>query len=297
MADFYQPSGALPPASFLAIPAGAAAASCILAPLYAATTLLVPFVYVNAVTVIGYGLAAGFAAGLAARASHCRNPAAAAFLTFVGSLPGLYLAWAFWLYLVAVLPSTSWPGLEPLKAAALDYRSWLGLARQPDLLLDLAAAVNFQGVWAVGRSSANLTGTPLLIVWIAEALVFLVAASRAAAGAVSHPYSEEARAWLPGAVECGSGLAVPEEPGRAAEAFSRIASGDLGYLAGAPLAAAGGPALLVSFRSLDSSPWGTVTVRLRDGVGGKSGKIEEKELAKDVVAKLSFIATIKARLA
>ncbi|RZK26574.1 MAG: hypothetical protein EOO63_14520 [Hymenobacter sp.] len=76
MSPYYQPSNKMPLAGTLALLAGGVAAALVLALVYIYAVWYIPFIYINFILCLGFGLLLGAALAALARLGKLRNPAA-----------------------------------------------------------------------------------------------------------------------------------------------------------------------------------------------------------------------------
>lgn len=160
-------------------PALALAASAIAAfPLglaYAYVIKWIPFIYLNVLLTIGYGMAFGFLTGRVLKFMHVRNTKIATLCGIGGGLFALYFNWNGHVY------------------ALFDHAP---LICRPDEIWRVMQALYEHGSWSL-RHGGNVTGVVLAIVWVVEAgtIVFFAAImpSQFIGGL---PYCEESHRWL-----------------------------------------------------------------------------------------------------
>jgi hypothetical protein len=296
--QFFTPSGETTTGTPLII-LGSALVSSILAPLYAVAILYIPWIYLNVVCVLGFGLAASFGGGIVAHLTHTRNPFLAGVLSMIGGLAGFLISWSCWAGLVIAFEGNRFPGFSELIDFLKVPEAWLYGALHPSELLDVVKEINEEGLWSLGRRSRTpVSGVFLTLVWAGEFVTYCVLAYWTAKEFAAQPYSPEARGFLPSQNLDHAGFALPEDDAQHAVVTEGIASGDLGYLAQAPVVRAGERGLFLTFHSSDLSPWGTVTITEKPSVEEKKKqKMKEAVLLKELIVPLSTIHSFKARLA
>jgi hypothetical protein len=122
----------------------------------------------------------GIAVGWGAKAGRIRNPFVATAYGFIAGVIGLYVAWGTDFYARCILPE---------KAPVTFLQAF-----QPDLLLSYMKAFYENGLWSI--KGGTVSGIPLAIVWIIEAVVIVGAATFFARDAIlHHPFCELCRRW------------------------------------------------------------------------------------------------------
>ncbi|MDR1079427.1 MAG: hypothetical protein LBQ79_00310 [Deltaproteobacteria bacterium] len=295
MANFYKPSGNVPGSSPLIILA-ALVAGAVLAPLYAAVSLYVPYIYANIVLVFFYGGAVGLAGGAVAKGTLTLNPPVAGLFSVIGGLAGFAVSWTVWLALVINFNGAAFPGFREVLDFLCAPGEWGLLLTEPGVMVDIAKHINGTGLWSIGKSSrSTVSGLPLLGVWIGEVAIFVVAAATVAAASARSPYSAEARAFLRSEGQLPRGAVGPEDPSQLSMVTAGLAQGDLGYLCSPEtgLAEKGDTGFFVNFRSHAGSPWGTASVvwNLKKGK-----KTETAKVVDNVIVTSQTMQAIRQRL-
>lgn len=153
-----------------------------LAYIYAYALYYIPFVYVNALLVLGFGFVLGLIAVKLIIAFKIRNEKMALVMTFLAVLVSYYAAWVVWM-------------AAHLRAAGLDV-SMVTLGGKPTVVWDLVRVFNEKGTWSLGRHSSDpVTGIFLTIVWIAEAVMIFGPALVVVFGMMQTPFCEECETW------------------------------------------------------------------------------------------------------
>jgi hypothetical protein len=134
-----------------------------------------PFIYVNFFATFGYGFIVGFANGYLLKAIRVRNTPLAILTGLLAGLIALYCAWNAHIHAL----STGAPVLIP-----------------PPEIAEVVKLLYDQGSWGIGHGG-NLTGIPLAIVWLGEALIIVGMAIFGSYNVIGEtPYCEETRCWL-----------------------------------------------------------------------------------------------------
>lgn len=159
----------------------AVAGAIILAPVYAYATVYIPFIYINLILTGAFGAAVGYMIAAALRAGHFQNT----LLSYAAvSLSALLAYWTHWIWWFSAL------------AFRFDMDGFSAIPLLlPWNLLDAVVSINDIGTWTL-RSSSNVSGTFLAIVWLAEAIAFFGAALFAAASLIgTGTYCTRCKAW------------------------------------------------------------------------------------------------------
>jgi hypothetical protein len=183
----YKHSGAVPVmGAVMALMAGALT-SLGLGVAYSFTFYYIPFVYLNFVAAMAFGAGTGYVVGLCAREGKIRNVVAVGSLAAVAAIAGIYAEWGSTVY--AMSPTEE---LSQLWTEAGIY-TFHPLAIQ-NLMLGLFG----EGSWGV-IANANITGWPLVALWIIEAgLVVGLSVKTAVDQIAERPFCERCQLWVSG---------------------------------------------------------------------------------------------------
>ncbi len=176
----YRHSGKTPPSGLLAIALVTGLAAPILALIYSALTICIPLVYVNFFLTVGFGAGLGAAVGWAAKAGHIRNTPLTLIAVVGAALVAYYLHWVFWFGVHAMRADGSFGDALPLLF--------------PPALFETIGFVNEEGTWGF-KSVDSVSGWPLTIVWILEALIFFGAAIVGSFATAASVYCESCGTW------------------------------------------------------------------------------------------------------
>ncbi|MFT3829251.1 MAG: hypothetical protein QM691_06030 [Opitutaceae bacterium] len=171
----YSHSGKFGLHALLLVPLTGAALGWPLGLAYAYLIKWIPFVYLNVLLTLGYGLVLGVAVGWVLKRCRVRNQPVAAALAVVVGLAANYFQWSGHVHaLLDGAPLLSPPGV---------IRSVMGFLYE-------------HGSWSL-RHGGNVTGWFLGGVWIAEALTILVVVTFLGTAPVrDEPYCEKNGCWL-----------------------------------------------------------------------------------------------------
>lgn len=180
-AAHYRHSGRVTPMAVVYALAVTFLAGPLLALIYSAATIYIPFIYINLILTGGFGALVGVCVAAAMRIGHTRSTAAVLGMTVLAAVVAYYAHWVFWFCVHAFRADQS-------------FIDALAVAFPPFLVADIGR-VNELGTWSL-RSSDAVTGWPLTIVWIVEAALYFGAAAFAAYSmASSTVYCESCSNW------------------------------------------------------------------------------------------------------
>jgi len=208
---YYTHSGRAPAKGLILAIAGGAAASSLLALVYAYFDAACPFIYLNMVGTAIVGTVAGIVTGRLLVRGLVRNNLAAATAGAAVGLIALYVAWA------------AWPGAL-IDKPTTDLR-FAHLLTSPAALWATITAINHQGAWKFdGRIQS---GVVLWLAWAGEAAYFMgLGLYWARRYVASEPFCEVCQHW------CGFEARVLETHGWDAERLKHcLESKDLTQLA------------------------------------------------------------------
>ncbi|GMU23024.1 MAG: hypothetical protein AMXMBFR13_31080 [Phycisphaerae bacterium] len=179
---YYRHSGRFPT---IAAPFGVivgATGGGLLAFAYAYAVLYCPIVYVNLLICGVYGWLVGFMAARSMAWLNVRNANVMRGASLLAAAVSFYIAWVAWIYAL-------------LQRSDVDVLFW-PLAYNPKVLWSMILAINERGVWSIGRrSSENVTGLVLWVVWAAEAMIVFGATLLAVGKVLSRPFCEQCQKW------------------------------------------------------------------------------------------------------
>jgi hypothetical protein len=178
---YYKHSGDYTASGVLLSLLGGAAATAVLAFVYAYVILYCPFIYINFFATLFYGGAVGLLGAMLLKRQKTRNTSVAVAVGVVLGLFALYAQWVVWMF-----------GF--LGRAEVEERSLLGLALTPSVLWELILKVNSVGAWEFKGSTP--TGGFLWAIWGLEALLIGGAAVVVALSTMDgEPYCESCGSW------------------------------------------------------------------------------------------------------
>lgn len=206
--EVYRHSGRFTPSGLVLPLVGAAAFAFPLGLVYSHLIGKIPFIYVNVLITLGYGLSLGWIARLFVRAGRVRNPAMALLIGGLGGLLGLYFNWSGHLRVI------------------FQGGPWL---YGPEEILNVIPFLYGHGSWGL-KSGGNVTGAALAAIWSLEAVIIVGAAAFLPWRFVARtPFSEADQAWLDQRLVIDTLQAITDPAARAA-----VATGDLAPLASLP---------------------------------------------------------------
>jgi hypothetical protein len=177
---YYKPSGKFTVAGIALGLAGGILAGLVLAFVYSYIIAYIPFIYLNALCAIGFGIALGFAVGFILKWGRVRSSVISIAVALVAGLISLYFSWAVWMSVLL--------GKADINVGVLEF------ALQPDMLWGAINRVNEVGPWKIG--SSTVSGGFLWLVWAIEAAIILGATIlTAVATASATPFCEACQSW------------------------------------------------------------------------------------------------------
>src|SRR5262245_18835090 len=181
----YQHSGVVPASgAVMALAAGVLAAP-VLGVVYSFTFYYIPWVYLNFLLALAFGIGTGYVVGRTAREGKIRNVIAVGAIALASIVVGIYAEWASTIY--AMCPPLELPQLW----ADIGFKSFHPLAIVL-LMLDLFA----EGSWGMTANS-TVHGWPLVVLWVTEAgLVTATAIGTAVQQIANVPFCEACQKWV-----------------------------------------------------------------------------------------------------
>jgi hypothetical protein len=199
---YYRHSGHVPIGGALLAGVVGTAAGVIGALVYAYFVLYVPFIYINFIATLAFGVLIGFVTARMAKAARVRNVAVTLAIVLVVTLVSYYFCWIFWINGAA-------------NKMIKDNDTTVGdLIASPRLVWVGVRVFNQTGTWSLGRGSREaVSGWFLTLIWVIEAgAIFLCSLGMAAVAIEEEMYCEKCRCW------CGKGRSVrrtePSDPDR-----------------------------------------------------------------------------------
>lgn len=233
--SFYTHSGRVTPQGLVLGAAAALVGAPILGAIYAAAIYYIPFVYLNMILTVLFGLGVGFGVGGAMAFGHVRNTALTVLAGLAAAAVGHYVGWIVWVALVL-------QDVPDFNAVVLLF---------PPELVEAVVEIGEVGAWSLRGNDVN--GPFLWVIWCIEALLVFGAAGFGAFGAGSaNAYCEACARWCTGK---DGVLRLTGEVDGAAIA-KRLEASDLAALHGPALAAAA------------ANDWHQVDLELCEGCGG-----------------------------
>jgi hypothetical protein len=174
---FYRHSGKFGPHGPILAIIAAVIAGYPLGIVYSYLIKWIPFIYLNFLITIGYGVAFGFLTAVILKFAKVRNVPVAIITGLVVGLCAWYL---------------SWNG----HAHAM-IKQGVPALLMPAQMLRFMQILNENGSWGIGSSGTPVTGVLLTIFWFGEALIMIVASVFLSFGAVGEmPFCETHGCWL-----------------------------------------------------------------------------------------------------
>lgn len=189
--NYYRPSGKFTVPAILILLLGVALTGTILAIPYLLLIRVCPFVYLNILFAVLYGLAVGFVGSLICKYLKIRNIPVACIMMGIGNLIFTYFKWAFFVSY----------NFSPFFQEKESYTALI-----PDIITDPVSfwecieIINEFGTWGMSSRhgaeiDSNVTGVFLALIWIAEIIVIAACAYTIMMGRLKAPFIEEEDSW------------------------------------------------------------------------------------------------------
>ena len=272
---YYRPAGGFNPAAVaLAVVAGSAAAA-VVAVVYVYAVRYIPLIKLNVLFTIAAGAAFGAVPAVILKQFKVRSPAATLIACGLVGLVGLYASWVVWE--ASLLDGST---ADNVKALVL----------HPSEVVDWGVKIEPVGTWSMGHGysgsrteSSNVSGTFLLLIWAAEALILVGMApiiGRSMIGSV--PFCDACGTWC-GAKQLVRQTATVDDPSVVRQ---RLETGDFAYVDTLGPPAGDGSGLEFHRHTCPScKQFNTLSVSDRTVVRDKKGKVRSNNV-KTVVDKL-----------
>lgn len=195
MATQYSPSGRYSPLSFVLFAVTMVTAIPLLATAYAYAIWYIPFVFLNFIITVFFGLGTSYAVNtLVVKPGKVRRNSLATMFSLVGSLVALYVHWAIWVDLVVNSKSTGGLSMIGIPNSSMDPGQVLGLVLSPGTLLVIIGKISQFGTW--GIKGVVPSGIPLLVIWLAEAVIIVAIPLMLSKMISRKPFCEITRKWF-----------------------------------------------------------------------------------------------------
>jgi hypothetical protein len=192
MTPYYQPSNKMPPVGILALLAGGVVAALALALVYIYAVWYIPFVYINFVLCLGFGLLLGAVLALLVRLGKLRSPGAVGALALLVGLAAVYLQWGVYLTLLFNSESTG-TGKDVDTSTSFSLSLFADILAHPTAMWLAMQKINETGTWSLKGSTPS--GVFLGVIWVIEAVVILGGAWLMAKAQATEPFSETSNEW------------------------------------------------------------------------------------------------------
>jgi len=204
MSHYYEPSKRFSLGGVLLVLLVGPLVAALLAVIYVYAVWYIPFIYINVLFTVGFGVVLGAVISRLVKAGKLRYPGLVALLALGVGLVACYLQWA--LYLTLIFNTTSVDSLGSRASVAhtsFDAETLLGLLVSPGLMLSTMAELAKEGSWSIFKVTP--TGFFLYLIWLIEAGIIVGATVILGWLQAKHPFSEAAHEWaedelLPGPV-------------------------------------------------------------------------------------------------
>ncbi len=214
---YYQHSGQINAGGLLAALGVGTIAGVVLGGIYAVAVIFIPFIKLNFLLCLFYGIALGLVPAKLLRTMKVRNLPISLVIVGIVTLLSYYFCWATWEKVVARNEE--------------DFPSLVEIVTRPKLVYDIAAAINEHGTWSMSESSKEaMSGTALLVVWGIEAATIFIAALLTAKSLLGEkPFCEKCEKWCIGPKTLRITAPVEDNTLR-----MKLEAGDLAYVATLP---------------------------------------------------------------
>ena len=185
MVEYYRLSGKISPVFFGYWLLGLAAVA-VMSVIYAIIMFHMPIVYINFLITIGYGILIGMASAFISRQGKLRN-------AFIWVLNVLVFFAVFTYVHLAAYVAVAFKGDIPV----IDMGGFMYVLFSPkELFGELYPIIVSEGVWSISRLKTNVSGIPLLLIWLIEhILVFYYAFHMSRGEVMDTPYFEDTGHW------------------------------------------------------------------------------------------------------
>jgi hypothetical protein len=146
-----------------------------------------PIIYLNMLITVGLGLAVGYSVSfIVIKLGRVRNGSLAIIYALAASLIVIWFQWAIWI--VALFEDVE-----------MTFSNVSSLLMSPTVMFEIMADINEEGTFSIGRrgsDSGMVNGTMLTLIWIAEALIIIVASVIKPINQAKQPYCEKHNKWF-----------------------------------------------------------------------------------------------------
>jgi len=192
----YQPSGKAPVKGLIIALLGSIVAAILCSIVYIALQWFIPFIYINVLFAIGFGIVVGAACSFLLKKGKVRNKAAVFAVAGIAALMALYSQWA--LFISLKIESTGNFSVSDINIGIVKTSFHLNTFAEvffnPKGVFEVIRVFNEVGTFSLKGST--VTGAFLWIIWIIEAGIIIVATYIVADSVNKHPYSETYDKWM-----------------------------------------------------------------------------------------------------
>jgi hypothetical protein len=273
---YYRHSGQINAGGVVAALVAGLVAGGLMAGVYSALIVFVPFIKLRGIACFFYGFGLGVVPAALLKKFKMPNVPVSMAVVGVITLVSYYLCWASWeafvLRGVAVAPSFS------------------RIVVHPNVVYNIAKVADEFGTWSLGGPEA-MTGTALLGIWIVEALIIFGCALLIARSMLRDlPFCEKCQQWCGGAKTVR--LTAPTDVN---ELRSKLESGDFAFVAGLPDPTGGAMLTFMHHQCGTCRELNTLTVMSRVIRKDKKGRVQSNK-ATTAINKLLVTADDVAKL-
>ena len=192
MSPYYQASNKMPLGGVVLLLLGGTVAALALAFVYIYAIWYIPFVYINFLLCIGFGLMLGYGLARLVRAGKLRSPSGVGLLAGAVGLVAVYLEWGVYLTLLFGTEADG-PGPNADTTTSFSPSVFAALLAQPSQMWEAIRQLNQTGSWSL--KGATPSGIFLAAIWLLEALILIGGVYLVARAQAEEPFSEAANTW------------------------------------------------------------------------------------------------------
>lgn len=198
---YYEASGKISPLALFSLPLFGLFASIVTALLYSIAIYYMPFVYINFLLSIIFGVTLAFFLQPGILLGKVRAPGKLFLIGTAIAVLALYLQWIVHLSLLihtgdALYSSTTWRfGTIAFHKTTLDFSLMLEMAFSPALVWEAIQFLYAEGSWSIGEGDP-ISGKFLGAIWIIEAIIIVVVSVCTVSLLGNRPFSEKDNRWL-----------------------------------------------------------------------------------------------------
>jgi len=195
MSNYYTPSGKVSPMAYVYFLLATIIIFPILALIYAYAIWYIPFPYINFFIAAGFGLGIGATVNfLVVKYGKVRSYGIALLFGLIGALFAMYFHWAIWVDLVMNIGETYGTDRIGIATSNIKMGQVFTLVTNPGPLFGIIGEINNVGTW--GLKGSVVSGTPLTVIWVIEALIILFVAVTTSSTMTSQQFAKSIKNGL-----------------------------------------------------------------------------------------------------